>query len=115
SPPNAGAFAIRAHHLRNNRLRHTAAKSFRGDGEGSTVPASFGNDNRVATMRSPTRMPDEQLLFAVETRLGFVVDVTVDRWQIITSIKHPAMQGSENAVKTTLAEPEQIRRSRSDA
>jgi len=60
-------------------------------------------------------MPDEQLLFAVETRLGFVVDVTVDRWQMITSIKHPAMRERENAVRTTLAEPEQIRRSRSDA
>lgn len=60
-------------------------------------------------------MPDEQLLFAVETRLGFVVDVTVDRWQIITSIKHPAMRERESDVRTTLAEPEQIRRSRSDA
>src|SRR5438270_13191693 len=60
-------------------------------------------------------MPDEPLLFSVETRLGFVVDVTVDRWQIIATIKHPSMRNREDDVRSTLAEPKQIRRSRSDA
>ena len=59
-------------------------------------------------------MADEQLLFVVETRLGFMVEVTAARWQIVTSIKHPVMRDQEEAVRKVLSEPEQVRRSRSD-
>lgn len=62
-------------------------------------------------MKQPTT---EDLLFEVLTPLGFWVHVTCRYWQLIVSIKHPVMKGQEERVKQTLANPEEIRRSRSD-
>ena len=58
--------------------------------------------------------PDPELLFEVLTPLGFWVRVTRERWQLITTAKHPVMAGREAFVKATLENPEQIRQSRSD-
>ena len=58
--------------------------------------------------------PDPDLLFDVLTPLGLRVRVTRERWQIITTAKHPVMAGREAVVKATLENPEQIRQSRSD-
>jgi hypothetical protein len=58
--------------------------------------------------------PNPELLFEVLTPLGFTVRVTRERWQLITTVKHPVMAGREGIVKDTLEKPEQIRRSRSD-
>ena len=58
--------------------------------------------------------PDEEILFVVATPLGFSVRVTRRYWQLITTVKHPAMAGHEAEVQATLANPEEIRRSRSD-
>lgn len=57
---------------------------------------------------------DPGLLFEVVTPLGFTVRVTRERWNLITTIKHPVMLGHEGAVKQTLEDPEQVRQSRSD-
>jgi hypothetical protein len=57
---------------------------------------------------------DPDLLFEVLTPLGFRVRVTRERWQFITTAKHPVMAGREDIVKVTLENPEQIRQSRSD-
>jgi hypothetical protein len=57
--------------------------------------------------------PDD-LLFDVLTPLGFHAHVTRSYWDLIITIKHPAMAGREQDVKRTLEEPEQIRQSRSD-
>ena len=57
---------------------------------------------------------DPGLLFEVLTPLGFRVRVTRERWQFITTAKHPVMAGRETVVKATLENPEQIRQSRSD-
>ena len=54
------------------------------------------------------------LLFEVLTPLGFRVSVTRERWQIITTSKHPVMSGREAIEKVTSENPEQIRQSRSD-
>lgn len=54
------------------------------------------------------------MLFEVSTPLGFVVRVSVERWRVISTIKHPVIAGRENEVRETLANPEQVRRSRSD-
>ena len=54
------------------------------------------------------------LLFEVLTPLDFRVRVTRAYWELITTIKHPAMAGREEDVKATLAHPEEVRRSRSD-
>jgi hypothetical protein len=54
------------------------------------------------------------LLFDVLTPLGFRVRVTRAYWEVITTVKHPAMLGRERDVKATLEAPEQIRLSRSD-
>ena len=58
--------------------------------------------------------PDPELLFEALTPLGFTVRVTRERWNLITTIKHPVMLGHEGAVKQTLENPEQVRQSRSD-
>ena len=58
---------------------------------------------------------DPDLLFEVVTPLGFTVRVTRERWQLITTAKHPVMVGREDVVKVTLQNPEQVRQSRSDA
>lgn len=59
--------------------------------------------------------PGADVLFEVETPLGFSVRVTVERWQLISTVKHPVMAGREVDVQETLANPVQVRRSRSDA
>ena len=56
----------------------------------------------------------EKLLFEVTTPLDFTVRVTATYWDMIETIKHPVMAGFENNVIETLANPEQIRASRSD-
>ena len=60
--------------------------------------------------------PDPELLFEVLTPLGFRVRVTRERWNLITTVKHPVMAGREDVVRAAALEnPEQIRRSRSDS
>jgi len=56
----------------------------------------------------------EELLFEVLTPLKFTVRVTRDYWKIITTIKHPIMLNCEAEVHETLAQPDEIRRSKSD-
>ncbi len=58
--------------------------------------------------------PDPELLFEALTPLGFTVRVRRERWNLITTIKHPVMLGHEGAVTQTLESPEQVRQSRSD-
>ena len=59
--------------------------------------------------------PDQGLLFEVLTPLGFRVRVTRERWNLITTVKHPVMAAREDVVRATLENPEQIRQSRSDS
>jgi hypothetical protein len=56
----------------------------------------------------------KDVLFEVLTPLGFRVRVTRPYWELITTIKHPAMTGREGHVQETLERPEEIRLSRSD-
>ena len=60
-------------------------------------------------------LPQSELLFEVQTPLGFTVRVTRNYWNLITTIKHPTMAGREDDVKTTLQNPDEIRISRSDS
>ena len=60
-------------------------------------------------------MEPVDVVFVVRTPLGFEVRVTRERWRLITAIKHPSMTGREDAVSSTLDQPEQIRQSRTDA
>ena len=55
-----------------------------------------------------------ELLFEIMTPLGFSVRVTHEYWEIIVTIKHPVMAGYEEDVKKTLADPDEIRQSKSD-
>ncbi|MBI3933477.1 MAG: DUF4258 domain-containing protein [Acidobacteria bacterium] len=57
----------------------------------------------------------DEVLFEVETPLGFCVRVTWSRWEFISTVKHPAMSGKELSVKAALETPDQIRQSRSDS
>lgn len=54
------------------------------------------------------------VLFEARTPLGFTVRVTRERWELITTLKHPVMRDCEEEIRATLEVPEQIRRSRSN-
>ena len=54
------------------------------------------------------------LLFEIETPLEFSMRCTREYWQFIVSNKHPAMASHEDAIKLTLADPDEVRRSRKD-
>ena len=56
----------------------------------------------------------DEVLFEVLTPLGFKVRVSRAYWRTIVTIKHPVMAGHESAVRETLANPEEVRISRSD-
>ncbi|MCL0056822.1 DUF4258 domain-containing protein [Dehalococcoidia bacterium] len=58
--------------------------------------------------------PTEDLVFEVLTPLEFTVRVTRSYWELIVTIKHPVMSGHQSDVKETLANPSEIRVSRSD-
>ncbi len=59
--------------------------------------------------------PQRDLLFDVMTPLGFRVRVTREYWELIVTVKHPAMKGREEDVQATLESPTEIRQSKSDA
>jgi hypothetical protein len=58
---------------------------------------------------------DNDLLFEVVTPLGFSVRVTKTRWELIATLKHPAMRGRESSVRSALESPDEVRRSRGDS
>lgn len=55
------------------------------------------------------------MLFEVETPLGFTVRCSEEYWEIITTIKHPAMAERLEDVNQTLIDPDEVRRSQKDA
>lgn len=56
-----------------------------------------------------------EILFEVETPLGFRVRVTRAYWELIIAVKHPVMAGRETDVQETLRAPDQIRASKRDS
>lgn len=58
--------------------------------------------------------PADAILFDATTPLGFSVRTTVGYWNVITTIKHPVMQGRDLDVQATLSAPDEVRQSRSD-
>lgn len=58
---------------------------------------------------------NQEFLFEVLTPLGFRVHVTLTYWELIVTVKHPAMAGSEADVRETLEQPDEIRLSRTDS
>lgn len=57
---------------------------------------------------------DSEILFEVQTPLGFRVRTTVGHWNIITTVKHPVLRGREADVSATLSSPTEVRLSKSD-
>ena len=57
----------------------------------------------------------QNVLFEVDTPLGFRVRVTIAYWELIVSIKHPVMAGHQLQVQEALKQPDEIRQSRKDA
>ena len=55
-----------------------------------------------------------ELLFEIETPLGFRARTTVSYWELITTVKHPIMRDKLEDVRQTLATPDEIRLSKSD-
>lgn len=60
-------------------------------------------------------LENEQILFLVDTPLGFSIQTTVSYWDLITTIKHPIMKGKLEDVKQTLINPNVIHLSKSDS
>jgi hypothetical protein len=58
---------------------------------------------------------EPNIYFEVPTPLGFRVHVTHSYWELIITIKHPAMAGRESDVQETLQNPDEVRVSRNDS
>jgi hypothetical protein len=58
--------------------------------------------------------PSQDILFEVETPLGFHVRTTISHWNLIETVKHPALRGREIDVQATLRGPDEIRLSKRD-
>ena len=56
-----------------------------------------------------------QVLFAVDTPIGFQVQTTINYWDLITTVKHPIMKGRLEDVKQTLINPDVIHLSKRDS
>ena len=56
----------------------------------------------------------DELLFDVATPIGFRVRTTRAYWGMIATVKYPAIRGREADVQTTLASPDEVRRSKRD-
>jgi len=59
-------------------------------------------------------MIKSELYFEIETPLGVIIRITKKYWDYIIRIKHKIMAGKEEIVKTTLAKPDEVRRSKMD-
>jgi hypothetical protein len=59
--------------------------------------------------------PSDDVVFEVETPLGFKVRSTSSYWTTIVRVKHPIMKGRMDDVISALREPGQVRVSRSDS
>jgi hypothetical protein len=64
---------------------------------------------------SSDEFPDDEILFEVDTPLGFYVRTRISYWELITTVKHPIMRGREVDIQATLREPDEIRLSKSDS
>ena len=58
---------------------------------------------------------NEQVLFVVDTPIGFQVQTTINYWDLITTVKHPIMKERLEDVKQTLTNPDVIHLSKSDS
>jgi hypothetical protein len=57
---------------------------------------------------------EQEVVLQVTTPLGFTVRVTKAYWEIISTLKHPVMQGHLEDVRAALEIPDEIRLSKSD-
>ena len=57
---------------------------------------------------------EQEIVLEAATPLGFTVRVTKAYWEIISTLKHPVMQGHLEDVRTALETPDEIRLSKSD-
>ena len=64
--------------------------------------------------RRDLELKPRQVLFAIDTRLGFTVRTTHGYWTLITRVKHPSLTGQERAVMRTLGDPDEVRVSKID-
>lgn len=57
---------------------------------------------------------EDEILFEVDTPLGFCVRTTVSYWDYISTVKHPIMRGRDADVQVTLTNPDEVRISKND-
>jgi hypothetical protein len=61
-----------------------------------------------------TDFKKDDILFVVETSLGFRVRVSHSSWERIVALKHPVMEGKEDEVRKALSSPDEVRLSKAD-
>jgi len=54
------------------------------------------------------------MLFEVKSKVGRTIRVTESYWETISKRKHPSVAGMVKEARLTLAEPDEVRRSRFD-
>ena len=79
-----------------------------------SILRALKRDNAVGCRIGRVELESE-VLFTVQTPLGFSVRVTKSRWALIVREKHPAMMGEEQAVRAALKTPDEVRQSRTDS
>jgi hypothetical protein len=57
---------------------------------------------------------DSDLLFDVATPLGFAVRCARGRWEVVATIKHPALSGRQDEIRQALIDPVEVRQSQKD-
>jgi len=60
-------------------------------------------------------LASDEILFRVDTPLGFEVRTTLRYWNLVIIEKHVVIRERESSVAEALEDPNEIRRSRSDA
>ena len=65
-------------------------------------------------LEQPGHLAVDELLFEVDTPLGYRVRTTCAYWEFLVRAKHPALRGRHTGIIQVLADPEQVRRSRRD-
>ncbi len=113
---DAGFAGSLAHFARSARLKPNPLGRHLTKSRSAEIPwFCEAHGSTSATIEGVSDSPITDLLFEVQTPLGFQVRATRSYWETIICIKHPVMAGRELEVKATLEKPEEIRQSRIDS
>jgi len=106
-------------HTPSSRMSSSGAGNSTVDPKTHELPAEaelYQSESQHATFLTSAAMVSrrtDELLFSVQTPLGFAVRVSREHWTSIVT-KHPDLADRTEDVKAALAEPDEVRRSKRD-